>query len=327
MKHILNDISQEEKNRILEMHRIIKEQEDSGENSYDNCNFANSTFAPSTKWNGLSDEKKQNLFNKIRIECLNIVKRCNYEYKNWYNEEGTKKKFKPNELNIVKSKLGPYLDNITKINLSFNAPKPTVIAWVNSKNKSTINFNVPMIHDTEKYIGPNLYETIKHEIGHLIDYFFKDNNIRTYLDTVDTSTQDLYNQNYAINDKDQFTRLNVLRSYIGAGPADSPSVLMNKFMNKVNEGLITSNYYKFTGGTLSTQTTKNSNQKAQEINKYLNNKIFYQGKPSMNIEQLFATFAFMKGNDIYVNFDLIANLNITSKDINKKYHYLKLSPK
>jgi hypothetical protein len=316
-----------ESDLIRVVKRIVKEQEDSGENSYDNCNFANSTFAPSTKWNGLSDEKKQNLLNKLKIESLNIVKRCNYEYKNWYNGEGTKKKFKPNELKIVKSRLGPYLDKITKINLSFNAPKPTVIAWVNSKDRNTINLNVPMIHNTEKYVGPTLYETIKHEIGHLIDYFFKDNNIRTYLDTVDAPTQDSYEQNYAINDKDQFTRLNVLRSYIGAGPADHPSVLMKKFMNKVNEGLITSNYYKFAGGTLSTQTTKNSNQKAQEINKYLINKIFYKGKPSMNIEQLFATFAFMKGNDIYVNFDLIANLNITSKDLNKKYHYLKLSPK
>lgn len=303
--------------------KIIKEQE----NSYDNCNFANSTFAPSTKWNGLSDDKKQNLLNQLKIESLNIVKRCNYEYINWYNGEGTKRKFKPNELKIVKSKLGPYLDKITKINLSFTAPKPTVIAWVNHKDRNTINLNVPLIHNTEKYVGPTLYETIKHEIGHLIDYFFKDNKIRTYLDTVNTSSQELYNQNYAINDKDQFTRLNVLRSYIGAGPADHPTVLIKKFTDKVDEGVITSNYYNFRGGTLSTNTTKNSNQRSQDINKYLINKILYKGRPSMNIEQLFSTFAFMKGNDIYVNFDLIADLNVTSKDLNKKYHYLKLSPK
>jgi hypothetical protein len=312
---------------LVRLINLLSEQNSEGVNSYENCNFANSTYSPSTKWNGISENKKQGLLNKLRSESLGIVKRCINEYKRWYGSEGTKKKFKPNELKIVNSMLGPYLDKITKINLSFTAPKPTVIAWVNSKDRNTVNLNVPMIHDTDKYVGPTLYETIKHEIGHLIDLFFKDNKIRTYLDTVDAPTQDSYEQNYAINDKDQFTRLNVLRSYIGAGPADSPSVLMKKFMNKVDEGVITSNYYNFRGGTLSTNTTKNSNQTAQDINKYLVNKILYKGKPSMNIEQLFATFAFLKGKDIYVNFDLIANLNITSKDLNKKYHYLKLSPK
>lgn len=312
---------------LVRLINLLSEQKSEGVNSYENCNFANSTYSPSAKWNGISENKKQGLLNKLRSESLGIVKRCCDEYKRWYGSEGTKKKFKPNELKIVNSMLGPYLDKITKINLSFTAPKPTVIAWVNSKDRNTVNLNVPMIHDTDKYVGPTLYETIKHEIGHLIDLFFKDNKIRTYLDTVDASSQDSYEQNYAINDKDQFTRLNVLRSYIGAGPDDHPSVLMKKFMNKVDEGVITSNYYNFRGGTLSTNTTKNSNQTAQDINKYLVNKILYKGKPSMNIEQLFATFAFLKGKDIYVNFDLIANLNITSKDLNKKYHYLKLSPK
>jgi hypothetical protein len=312
---------------LVRLINLLSEQNSEGENSYENCNFANSTYSPSAKWNGVSEKQKQDLLNKLKSESLGIVKRCNNEYKSWYNSEGTKKKFKPNELKIVKSKLGPYLDKITKINLSFTAPKPTVIAWVDRKDRNTVNLNVPMIHDTQKYVGPSLYETIKHEIGHLIDYFLKDYNIRTYINTIDTSTQGSYEQNYAINDLDQFTRLNVFRSYIGAGPSDHPSILLKKFMDKVNKGVITSNYYDFKGGTLSTNTTKNSNQTTQEINKLLNNKILYNGKPSMNVEQLFATFAFLKGNDVYVNFDLIANLNITSKDMNKKYHYLKLSPK
>ena len=43
--------------------------------------------------------------------------------------------------------------------------------------------------------------------------------------------------------------------------------------------------------------------------------------------QLFATFASGNGDDIMVSFDLIAKLNYTSKDTQRMYYYLKLSPK
>lgn len=306
--------------------RVIKEGNEE-ENSYAGCNFSISKESTSSKWNSISDTTKKSLIEKIKNDCFSQIRKVVQEYKSWFSNPATQKKFKPNELRIVKSNLGSYLDKITNINLTFNPPRPGVIAWVNSKKSNTINLTIPMIHNTQKYIGPSLYETIKHEIGHLIDYFFKANGIRTYYDTVDTDTQQDYEDNYAINDKDQYTRLNVFRTYVGAGPNDHPSVLLKKFLTKVDEGVITSKKWNFKGVTSSQNTKKNSNDVTKQINKFLSNTIIYNGKFSLNIEQLFATFASMKGTDIYVNFDLIANLNVTSKDANRKYYYLKLSQK
>lgn len=323
MKNIIR-LNERDLERIIL--RIIKEG-DEEENSYDSCDFSNSKESASSKWNNISDATKKSLLDKIKNDSFSQISKAVREYKNWFSNSVTQKKFKPNELRIVNSSLGPYLDKITNVNLTFNPPIPTVIAWVNKKNRNTINLTVPMIHNTQKYIGPSLYETIKHEIGHLIDYFFKDNGIRTYYDTVDTDTQQEYQDNYAINDKDQYTRLNVFREYVGAGPNDHPSLLLKKFLSKVDEGVITSQKWYFNGGTSDKRINKNSNDVAEEINKVLFNTIFYNGKHSLNVEQLFATFAIMKGSDVYVSFDLIANLNITSKDANPKYYYLKLTKK
>jgi hypothetical protein len=55
--------------------------------------------------------------------------------------------------------------------------------------------------------------------------------------------------------------------------------------------------------------------------------IMVGGKPSINLSQLFSTFALAAGNDIWVSFDLVAQLNFTSKDAERMYYYLKLSPK
>jgi len=63
------------------------------------------------------------------------------------------------------------------------------------------------------------------------------------------------------------------------------------------------------------------------MNKLLYNTIYVNQKPSMNFEQLFSTFSVQRGQNIYVSFDLIANLNVTSKEIVPKYYYLELSPK
>lgn len=324
MKKIIRLDEQDLKRIIL---RLIKEGNDEEENSYDSCDFSSSKESSSSEWNNISDATKKSLMDKIKNDSFSQISKAVREYKNWFSKSATQKKFKPNELRIVNSSLGPYLDKITNVNLTFNPPKPTVIAWVNSKKTNTINITVPMVHNTQKYIGSSLYETIKHEIGHLIDYFFKANGIRTYYDTVDTDTQQEYEDNYAINDKDQYTRLNVFRTYVGAGPADPPKVLLQKFLTKVNEGVITSNKWDFGGGTSTKRINKNSNDVAEEINKVLFNTIFYNGKRSLNVEQLFATFAIVKGSDVYVSFDLIANLNVTSKDANKKYYYLKLTQK
>jgi hypothetical protein len=66
---------------------------------------------------------------------------------------------------------------------------------------------------------------------------------------------------------------------------------------------------------------------AKSIDSKIGMTIMVGGKPSINLSQLFSTFALANGNDIWVSFDLVAQLNFTSKDAERMYYYLKLSPK
>jgi hypothetical protein len=155
------------------------------------------------------------------------------------------------------------------------------------------------------------------------------NGIDAYLQTISTETQDEYNNNYLVNDMDQYSRLNVLRGIVGAGPNDHPTTLLNKFLAQVNSGKITSDKFNFSSisSTSPGISKKNDIASAKEVNKVLTNAILVDGKPNLNIEQLFSNFGLVKNGNVYVSFDLLAQLNLTSKDLEKKYYFLKMVPK
>ena len=309
--------------------RVINES-DVGENSYDECNVnisKGTTKSDIGEWGKMDENAKNRILEKIKIDSYREIKKSIEEYKKWFKDPLTLKKFNPEQRKIVRSSIDPYLDKINLVNLSFDAPRPGVVAWVNTGNRRAINLCIPQIHNGKNYIGSSLYELMKHEIGHLIDYHFKDKKISTYINTIDTSTPESYNANYLINDKDQYTRLNFLRGVIGAGPSDSPSVLLKKFMNKVDDGTISSNKFNFKGGTKNEGMVKPDLSGAKKINRLLRNSIFVNNKVSGNIDQLFSNFGEVSGSDIFISFDMIANLNITSKEYDKKFYYLRLSNK
>jgi hypothetical protein len=230
----------------------------------------------------------------------------------------------------VVKQIPSFLSTIKNINLSIGGPggRNTVIAWVSNANMTTINYNLPMIHNTEKYIGSSMYEITKHEMGHLIDYFLTKNGVRTYIQTLDINSQQEYQDNYLINDKDQYARLSYLRQLVGAGPSDSGQVLLTKFMSRVEDGTVTSSKFNMSGIQSKTpKKTKNDINTAKSIDSKIGMSIMVKGRPSINLSQLFSTFALTSGNDIWVSFDLVAQLNYTSKDAERMYYYLKLSPK
>ena len=105
--------------------------------------------------------------------------------------------------------------------------------------------------------------------------------------------------------------------------------LLNKFLGQVKSGKINSNKFNFLGASSNKPvlTQKNNTQKASEVYKLLQQSIFVNGKNNHNIEQLFSNFGINMGGTVYVSFDLLAQLNLTSKDMDKKYYLLKLSPK
>ena len=306
--------------------RILIEQD--GETSDQTCSKSISS-SPNTlnKWNSLKD--KTALAGVIKSDIKNIIGKCVSEYVTWFSNPKTLAKFKTERERSVVKKIPSFLQGIKNINLSLGGPKGrnTVIAWVHNKNPTTINYNLTMIHNTERYIM-SVYEITKHEIGHLIDHFFIRNGVKTYIQTIRTNTQQEYQDNYIVNDGDQYARLNYLRQLVGAGPVDSPKVLLTKFINKVKSGTITSPTFNMTAIQSKTANkSKNNTKSANFFNSKIGAGIVVNGNPSINLGQLFATFASGNGDDIMVSFDLIAKLNYTSKDTQRMYYYLKLSPK
>ena len=316
---------------ILEsqLKRVLIEQ---GEQTSDQTCSKSKSASPGAydKWKSLDDVTKRSKAGSIKSDISNVISRCVTEYTTWFSNPGTVAKFKTEKEKGVVRRIPSFLSTIKNINLSIGGPggRNTVIAWVSNANMTTINYNLPMIHNTEKYIGSSMYEITKHEMGHLIDYFLTKNGVSTYIQTLEIGSQQEYQDNYLINDKDQYARLSYLRQLVGAGPADSGQVLLTKFMGRVEDGTITSSKFNMSGIKSKTpKKTKNDLNTAKSIDSKISMTIMVGGKPSINLSQLFSTFALAAGNDIWVSFDLVAQLNYTSKDAERMYYYLKLSPK
>ena len=256
-------------------------------------------------------------------------------YKNWYNKPETQKKI--TKKSLLKT-LPSFLDKLLSKPIAYytdpsKSPKPKSIAWVMVPSVESdvkllgdkwgvININVYQLHDGKNYLN-SLYDVIHHEMGHIIDSYFRVNGENIYLKTHDNYNRDDYEKNYIINDKDQFSRLSVLRTAIGAGPMDDPKSLLDKFMSKVKEGKISSPYFNFStakGQYTPSTFKKNTTEVAKSLNMYLTGRIFIGELSSKNVEQLFSNFSFAKRetDTIYVNFNLLSDLNKTTADIDKE---------
>ena len=313
-----------------QLRRIITEQSEDSSASCDKNVSKDAGYL--SAWQNMDKDKRNELLKSIKSTIDQTLIKSKEEYTKWFQHPTTMQKFKTPEEREVLKKLPTYLQSINTTKLTFKGSKtmPNAIAWVTPNTEpTTIFYNISQIHDGTDFRGDSVEPTTKHEMGHLIDVFFKKNGVETYLQTIDTSAPGSYQANYLINDKDQYTRLNVLRGIVGAGPNDHPSMLLKKFMSQVNSGKITSDKFNFSSASYETTplSQKNDLQTTKQIWKILMNNILVDGKPELNIGQLFSTFATERGGTVYVSFDLLAKFNLTAKDLEKKYYFLKMSPK
>lgn len=284
---------------------------------------------------------------KIESDIKNSIQKSKSEYEIWFSDQGTIGKFKNKSLvpalkSYIKS-LGSYKTYYDES----KTPNKKANAWVytpktkdqlNVLKYKTININVFKIHNGKNFVS-SLNQTIKHEMGHIIDNFLTRNGEPAYLKTHEDFNQAQYDQNYIINDKDQFTRLQIFRTVIGAEPLDNGEKLLDKFLQKYQTGEIKISGYTPSKIYLDKVPEKRDTAKANQAYRFLFQKIIVNNTPSHNIAQLFATFSYFTVGDnklvtLYTSFDKIGELNITSKDAganlqteeNKRYVYLKLTP-
>lgn len=288
---------------------------------------------------------------KIETDIKNSIMKAKNEYINWFSNKGTIDKFKNknlvrNLITYIKS-LGNYIAYYDET----KSPNKKPNAWVwgvktkqqlNDINFKKIHLNIFNMHDGKNYISP-IYQTIYHEMGHIIDGYLTKNGESAYLPTHETFNQEQYQQNYIINDKDQYSRLQVFRNIVGAAPLDNGEQLLNRFLNKYQSGEIKISGYTPSKIYLDKVPEKRDTKNANLAYNFLYKKIIVNGTPSHNTAQLFATFTYFKDvigqspnyyATLYTSFDKIGELNITSKGVdqnlqtedNKRYVYLKLTP-
>ena len=327
-------INEEEKNRILNLHKnaivkeysskFVMEQTSSNiENTSDFCEFNVSNTTGNTL-----PPVNQSLIDTIKNDVKTQISNSVAAYKSWYNKPDTQAKISNKTL---LEELPTFLDTlINKESEIYLTPdssySPESVAWVktvNNKDQANtlgndwgkIYINAYQLHNGEKYTE-SLYDVIHHEIGHIIDSFFRVNNQDLYVKTHNEFDQEQYKKNYIINDRDQFSRLNVFRGIIGAEPLDDANTLLTKFMSKVTDGTITSPYYVFS--TYSKENyigKKNDTEESKKIYKLLKDYILVNGVPNFNIAQLFSTYSVLNNGELYVNFNLLSDFNITTAKV------------
>ena len=317
--------------------RIITENEktnnaDKSNPSYEICDKNLAKSSPSDRWDSLNAISRKKLLSKIKSDVENSKTKAIDEYDNWFSKADTRKKFKPSEIKVLDG-LIPYLRKVQmkywdKTPEGVGTGKGTSYAWVNGYVEPyVLNVCLKNVHNGFEYTT-SIEGAVKHELGHLIDAYFDKNKVTTYLQTVKLEKPGDYKANYAINDKDQYSRLNVLRGIIGAEPFDSAETMLDKFLNKVKDGTITiDKKYKLSKIVSTDSTVKNGVEDTKRLSPHIN--MYVNGDKSPDLGWLFATFSTGEPNkSIYVNFNLISDLNRTSKELpsnQKKYYYLVLS--
>jgi hypothetical protein len=303
------------------------------------------------KFNKMNQTEKQKLIGTIGTKFKQDLSKAKNEYVAWFRNPDTIKKFPSLKDKLTLSKVDEFLKKINNLNILLTTPENKsdgTTAWVSGDDLSKINIILPHFYDGEKWTNKESYIVIKHEMGHLIDFFFKKNGLKTYKDTVDTSTAELYKQNYIVNDMDQYTRLNVLRGIIDAGPMDDAKTLIDKFTSKIKEGVIVFPGLSVSVVSSGTPTKKNDTNAANSFGAWFTKHggILVNGKDVYNITQLFSNFAAKSNDSVVVNFNLISQLNIDSAKVDKPsssipggselaeqtqnngiVYYLKLTPK
>lgn len=268
------------------------------------------------------------------------VSKLKSEYVKWFNLPSTRKKISEENRWVV-DELIEHIKSV-KCVVNFKPPKEASDMIINSwgyapypKPNPTGRFYINLYNfwNGKKIGDVHVSTTMRHEVAHIIDYFLRHNGVDAY---IPTHNPEDYQKIYLINDKDQFTRMNVFRRSIGAGPVDSAEVLLNKFMEKVNSGIITSDIFDFSSdirndgvylrlipandlegaGTRSNPNEKDLNKRlrsAKQVYKLMAERggIILNGKEEYNIEQLFSNMAIINKSHLLIDFESLSGLNKT----------------
>jgi hypothetical protein len=263
---------------------------------------------------GGSQTDDKNKINQIIITEGNKVKKY---YQIHYSKPETISKFKKrSNVDLVK-------EFIPTIKYKLFSEKSAKNGFVNRQNPNTINLNlnnvIVKVGNDFSSKGTLLYDTILHEMAHLIDFKMRDLGEKTiagsegYYDTTDGK------DDYVDSDDETFARVQRLREVLELSPNADGNQIRNKIIKFINSkrllfpGVKISSANEYNG--LIFKPTQNSKGVLTELWKFYS-PIKIDGTSVPDISALFGKFSLIKKDgSIFLNLDIIGKINFTTKKL------------
>jgi hypothetical protein len=260
----------------------------------------------------LTTEEKSKINNLIKTEG-NKVKEY---YKSHYSKPETIAKFK-NKKNI--NEIKNFIPNI-KFKI---IPKSDKLGWVNKQNPNIINLALNKLFQKNgnqiSAKGSILYDTILHEMGHLIDFKLESLGEKSHSNSTGYYNAQDGKDNYVQSEEETYTRVQRLREILGLNPNDDGLKIREKLIQFFKQKKLSFpdvKIYKVENPVglkfIPDYTSKGA---LTQLWKFYS-PIKLGGTPQPDISALFAKYSsILSDKSVFLNLDLLGEVNITTKAI------------
>ena len=205
----------------------------------------------------MTPEQKSNYKIELKDKFGRIWQGVKQYYINWFNNRQKVDWFSSRRAGNIRTEL--VNRHIPNMQLEVHLNRPSCVAWcqsnglrntnascnawgfVGSNNFSVINLNFYNFYDGTEKGAADVKDTLTHESAHSIDVFLRSKRFET------SPVVHGHSPSYLESDVEDYARLNTLRKTIGAGPNDSGEEFVQKFIQNINNGNITSTACRFFG--------------------------------------------------------------------------------
>ena len=265
---------------------------------------------------GISNSDKQIINGLVRTNS----QKSKSHYIDHFSEQETINKFKnKNNVSIIKNFIPtigykPVIDKSGKYH-----------GYVNKKNLNTINLNLYTLFskngNTISPKGSLLYDTILHEMGHLIDYKLQSLGEKSLTNSTGYYQPTDGYDNYVQSDAETFVRIQRLREVLGASSIADGKEIRNKIIEFIKSKKIQFPNVKImaddrNSGILIFEQINQSKGVLTDLWKFYN-PLKINNTSVSDISALFAKYSKIENGKVILDLNLIGKVNASTKGIVK----------
>jgi hypothetical protein len=256
-----------------------------------------------------------------------LLNKAKQYYIKYYSDKKNTSKFKyKDNVDIIKQFI-PTIDYKT-----YYEYDDKVLGFVVHNYPTVMYLNIYYLFTQDKFdFTPKtemLFNTIFHEIAHLIDLRLQSLHEKTIMSTHNIFNVKDENDEYTENDMETYARIQTLRTKLGISPTANGTQIKNKILGAIKEGKITFPDVKVMSKGNILQFIKKGFT-GQAINDIFNTQdlkslrnfystIRFNGNYTDDIYYLFAKFSTIDNNSVFLDLDKIGMVNISVVDATKK---------